>query len=97
MSEIRGRSREDPMPEGWQPRGVTPRPRSGAGAKSAMLQWLRNDEISPRLLIFMYFHYGTLLSQENLKDGTDFQLTLFKFHKETKNRKISVCSDMLHS
>ena len=42
MSEIRGRSREDPMPEGWQPRGVTPRPRSGAGAKSAMLQWLRN-------------------------------------------------------
>ena len=27
---IRGRSREDPMPEGLQPRGVTPRPRSGA-------------------------------------------------------------------
>ena len=31
-SEIRGRSREDPMPEGRQPRGVTPRPRSGAEA-----------------------------------------------------------------
>ena len=29
-SEVRGRSREDPMPERWQPRGVTPRPRSGA-------------------------------------------------------------------
>ena len=31
-SEIRGRSREDPMPEGQRPRGVTPRPRSGAAA-----------------------------------------------------------------
>ena len=29
-SEVRGRSREDPMPEGQRPRGVTPRPRSGA-------------------------------------------------------------------
>ena len=28
-SEVRGRSREDPMPEGLRPRGVTPRPRSG--------------------------------------------------------------------
>ena len=27
--EVRGRSREDPMPEGQRPRGVTPRPRSG--------------------------------------------------------------------
>ena len=42
MSEIRGRSWEDPMPEGWQPRGVTPRPRSGAAAKSARLRWCRN-------------------------------------------------------
>ena len=25
-SEVRGRSWEDPMLEGWQPRGVTPRP-----------------------------------------------------------------------
>ena len=32
MSEVRGRSREDPMPEGPWPRGVTPRPRSGASA-----------------------------------------------------------------
>ena len=31
-SEARGRSREDPMPEGRWPRGVTPRPRSGAAA-----------------------------------------------------------------
>ena len=32
MSEVRGRSREDPMPKGRQPRGVTPHPRSGAVA-----------------------------------------------------------------
>ena len=38
MSEVRGRSREDPMPEGRGPRGVTPHPRSGAAAKSARLQ-----------------------------------------------------------
>ena len=30
MSEFRGRSREDPMPKGWRPRGATLRPRSGA-------------------------------------------------------------------
>ena len=30
MSEVRGRSREDPMPEGWWPRGVTPHLRPGA-------------------------------------------------------------------
>ena len=34
-SEVKGRSLEDPMPEGWRPSGVTPRPRScgcaGAG------------------------------------------------------------------
>ena len=29
MSEARGRSWEDPMPEGLRPRGVTPYPRSG--------------------------------------------------------------------
>ena len=28
-SEVRGKSQEDPMPEGWRPRGVTPHPRSG--------------------------------------------------------------------
>ena len=33
MSEVRGRSQEDPMPEGWQPGGVTPRLRSGAVAE----------------------------------------------------------------
>ena len=36
-SEVRGRSQEDPMPKGRQPRGVTPRPRSGAAAKSTRL------------------------------------------------------------
>ena len=30
MSEVRGRSREDPMPEGQRPGGATPRPRPGA-------------------------------------------------------------------
>ena len=30
------------MPEGQRPRGVTPRPRSGAAAESARLQWCRN-------------------------------------------------------
>ena len=33
MSEVRGRRREDSMPEGQRPRGVTPRPRSGAAAR----------------------------------------------------------------
>ena len=42
MSEVRDRSWEDPMPEGQRPRGVTPRPRSGAAAESARLQWRRN-------------------------------------------------------
>ena len=36
-SEVRGRSREDPMPEGQRPGGVTPRPRSGAVAESTRL------------------------------------------------------------
>ena len=37
-SEVRGRSREDPMPEGRWPRGVTSCPRSGAAAESAKLR-----------------------------------------------------------
>ena len=41
-SKVRGRSQEDPMTEGQRPRGVTPRPRSGAGAESARLQRRRN-------------------------------------------------------
>ena len=32
-SEVRGRSWEDPMPEGWRPRGATRRPRSGSAAE----------------------------------------------------------------
>ena len=36
------KSREDPMPEGQWPRGVTPSPRSGAAAESARLRWRRN-------------------------------------------------------
>ena len=42
MSEVRGRSREDPMPEGWRPRGVTPFLRSGAAAESNRLRRGRN-------------------------------------------------------
>ena len=42
MSEVRGRSLEDPMPEGRWPRGVTPRPRSGAVAESTRLRQHRN-------------------------------------------------------
>ena len=49
-SEVRGRSREDPMPEGWRPRGVTPRPRSGAAAETARLPRRRNGrEELPRV------------------------------------------------
>ena len=44
MSEVRGRSREDPMPEGRQPRGVTTRPRLGAAAESARLRRRRNGQ-----------------------------------------------------
>ena len=32
-SKVRGRSQEDPMPEGQRPRGVTPRQRSGAAPR----------------------------------------------------------------
>ena len=42
MSEVRGRSLEDPMPEVRRPRGVTQRPRSGAAAESARLLRRRN-------------------------------------------------------
>ena len=42
-SEVWGRSREDPLPEGQWPRGVTPRPRSGAAAEGARLRRLRNS------------------------------------------------------
>ena len=41
-SEVRVRSLEDPMPKGQWPSGVTPRPRSGAVAKSARLRRRRN-------------------------------------------------------
>ena len=44
MSEVRGRSQEDPMPKRRQPRGVTPRLRSGAAAESARLRWRRNRQ-----------------------------------------------------
>ena len=39
-SEVRGRRREEPRPEGQRPRGVTQRPRWGAAAESARL-WQR--------------------------------------------------------
>ena len=41
-SEARGRSQEDPMPEGRRPRGVIQRPRSGVAAESARLRQRRN-------------------------------------------------------
>ena len=41
-SEVRGRSREDPITDGQRPRGATPRLRSRAAAKSARLWWRRN-------------------------------------------------------
>ena len=41
-SEARGRSREDPMPEGRRPRGVIQCPRSGVAAESARLRQRRN-------------------------------------------------------
>ena len=38
------------MPEGWRPRGVTPRPRSGAAAESTRLPQHRNGrEELPRV------------------------------------------------
>ena len=43
MSEVRGRSQEEPMPKGRRPRGVTPHPRPGAVAESARLQGSRNS------------------------------------------------------
>ena len=42
-SKVRGRSWENPMPEGQQPRGVTLRLRSGAVAKSARLRQRRSS------------------------------------------------------
>ena len=45
MSEVRGRSQEHPMPEGWWLRGATPCPRPGAGTERSnpmsKEQWLR--------------------------------------------------------
>ena len=46
-SEVRGRSREDPMPEGWQPREVASHRRSGAVAESARLPRHRNGREEP--------------------------------------------------
>ena len=48
MSEVRGRSREDPMQEGRRPRGVIPRPRSGAAAESARLRRRRGATLRLR-------------------------------------------------
>ena len=42
-SEVRGRTREDPMPEGRWPRRVTTHPRSGAAAESFRLHQRRNS------------------------------------------------------
>ena len=47
-SEVRGRSLEDPMPEGLRPRGLNPCPRSGAAAENARLQRRRNCQELPK-------------------------------------------------
>ena len=44
MAEVRGRSREDPMPKRRRSRGVTPRPRSGAVAENARLRQRRHGQ-----------------------------------------------------
>ena len=41
-AEVRGRSREDPLPKGRWPRGVTPHLRSGAAAESTRRRRHRN-------------------------------------------------------
>ena len=46
-SKVRSRSREDPITEGWRPRGVTPRPRSGAASETARLRRRRNGQEEP--------------------------------------------------
>ena len=61
MSEVRGRSQEDPMPEGRWPGGVTPRPRSGAAAESARLPRHRNG--------------GEELPKSEVRDGGQEELT----------------------
>ena len=47
--EIRGRSREDPMPEGRRPRGATPRPRSGAEAGRTPCPKVGGQEVLPHV------------------------------------------------
>ena len=44
MSVVRGRSQDNPVPEGRWQRGVTPCLRSGAAAESARLQRCRNSQ-----------------------------------------------------
>ena len=52
MSEVRGKSREDPMLEGRWPRGVTPRSKSGAAAESTRLRRHRyGQEELPRVRV----------------------------------------------
>ena len=52
MSEVRGRSWENPMPEGPWPRGVIPRSRSGAAAgrsnPTSKEPWLRGRRRAKR-------------------------------------------------
>ena len=43
-SQVRGRSQEDPMPEGRWPGGATPRPRSWEAAESARLRQRRSSQ-----------------------------------------------------
>ena len=61
MSEVRGRSREDPMPKGQQPKGAAPHLRSGrlprvpgcGGAGAAESSRLRQCRSSPEELPYV--------------------------------------------
>ena len=75
-SEVRGRSQEDPMPEGRQPRGVTPRPRSGAVAESA------NQGSNPglshcRQMLYRLSHQGSP-EEEGFPKSASFLHSLLK-------------------
>ena len=48
-SEVRDRNREDPIPEGRRPGGVTPHLRSGAVAESTRLRRRRNRQELPHI------------------------------------------------
>ena len=79
-SEVRGRSREDPMPEGRRPRGLTPRPRSGAAAESARLQRRRKgrEELPKSEVRGSREELPHAPGRTKLVEVMEFQLSYFK-------------------